>query len=60
MASVQHLREGVTNHGVVQHRTQHAVVRHAFSQVLHARYSRSHIGWNFRRGDRRLMEGNGK
>ncbi len=26
--------------GVVQHRTEHAVVRHAFSQVLHARYSR--------------------
>jgi hypothetical protein len=29
--------------GVVQHRTQHAVVRHAFSQVLHARYSRSPV-----------------
>jgi hypothetical protein len=29
--------------GVVQHRTEHAVVRHAFSQVLHARYSRSPV-----------------
>jgi hypothetical protein len=28
---------------VVQHRTEHAVVRHAFSQVLHARYSRSPV-----------------
>ena len=29
--------------GVVQHRTEHAVVRHAFWQVLHTRYSRSPI-----------------
>jgi hypothetical protein len=29
--------------GVVQHRTEHPVVRHAFSQVLHARYSRSPV-----------------
>jgi hypothetical protein len=36
--------------GMVQHRTEHAVVRHAFSQVLHARYCRSHIEWNSRRG----------
>jgi hypothetical protein len=29
--------------GVVQHRTEHAVVRHAFWQVMHARYSYSPI-----------------
>ena len=43
--------------GVVQHRTEHAALRHAFSQVLHGRYSRSHIVWNSRWGDQRLMEG---